>query len=56
MNKFEIIEEINMLNTTATIEFLSQFNEEELMEYLEHLKAVSREDLTAAVPSCVPFN
>ncbi|MCF7957334.1 MAG: hypothetical protein K9M57_02665 [Phycisphaerae bacterium] len=56
MNKFEIIEEINRLNTTASIEFLSQFSDGELTEYLEHLKAVRHEDLTAMVPTCVPFN
>ena len=56
MNKFEIIEEINRLNTTASIDFLSQFSEKELLEYLEHLKAVRLEDLTAAVPTPVPFN
>ena len=56
MNKFEIIEEINRMNTTASIEFLSQFSGEELLEYLEHLKAVRHEDLTAAIPASVPFN
>jgi len=55
MNKFELIEEIRELNATASVEFLSQFNEDELQEYLDHLNQVDRSDLTAAV-ACVPFN
>ena len=56
MNKYEMIEEIRNLNSTASIEFLSQFDVNELQEYIEHLRAVDTADLTAAVPSSAPFN
>ena len=56
MNKFEMIEEIRNLNSTASIEFLSQFDIHELKEYISHLRDVDRSDLTAAVPTSVPFN
>jgi hypothetical protein len=47
MNKFELIESIRELNHTASVEFLSQFNEGELQEYIDHLLAVDMSDLTA---------
>lgn len=56
MDKFELIETIRELNSTASIEFLSQFSEQELEEYLEHLletDVICRE--TELVPS-VPFH
>ncbi len=56
MTKFEMIEEIRRLNYTASIEFLSQFDELELREYIEHLHQIDSIDLTAAMPACVPFN
>ncbi len=56
MNKFELIEAIRQLNYTASVDFLSQFNESDLSEYLSHLQEVERSELTAAIPSCVPFN
>ena len=56
MNKFELIEAIRQLNFTASVDFLSQFAETELQEYLEHLMQVDKSELTAAIPSCVPFN
>ena len=56
MNKFELIEEIRRLNSTASVEFLSQFDINELQEYAEHLGEVSAADLSAAMPINVPFN
>lgn len=56
MNKFELIEDIRRLNSTASVEFLSQFNIEELQEYVEHLMELDAADLSAAVPVRVPFN
>ncbi|MBN1437375.1 MAG: hypothetical protein JW936_09885 [Sedimentisphaerales bacterium] len=56
MDKFELIETIRELNSTASIEFLSQFSESELEEYLDHLletDITSREE--QLVPS-VPFH
>ena len=43
MNKIELIEEIRKLNTTASVDFLSQFQQDELKEYMEHLLQVSKE-------------
>ena len=37
MDKFELIESVRELNPTASVEFLSQFQERELEEYLDHL-------------------
>ncbi len=56
MTKFELIEEIRSLNFTASVEFLSQFSEEELQEYLDHLMKVEINDLTACTPIVVPFH
>ena len=56
MDKFELIETIRELNSTASIEFLSQFSEQELEEYLDHLleaDIISTEE--QLVPS-VPFH
>ncbi len=55
MSKVELIESIRELNCTASFEFLSQFEEEELTEYMDHLLALDLRELTAAVP-CMPFN
>ena len=55
MTKFEIIESVRELNNTASVEFLAQFSENELQEYLDHLLELDMSELTAAVPS-VPFN
>ncbi|MBN1764769.1 MAG: hypothetical protein JW860_05885 [Sedimentisphaerales bacterium] len=55
MNKSELIDSIRELNSTASVDFLNQFNEDDLLEYMEHLLDVSPEELTAAVPS-VPYN
>ncbi len=55
MTKFEMIEEIRRLNSTASVDFLSQFDEYELQEYIDHLRQVDKEHLTAC-NSSVPFN
>ena len=55
MTKYELIQSIRDLNSTASEDFLSQFNEDELTEYLEHLMAVDTSDLTALTPS-LPYN
>ena len=55
MNKFELIEAVRELNSTASVEFLSQFNCDQLREYADHLLEVDIDDLTACV-SGVPFN
>jgi len=47
MNRFELIETIRELNYTATLDFLSQFTEEELQEYIDHLLEVDQSVLTA---------
>ena len=57
MSKSELIETIRELNATATEEFLEQFSEYELQEYVEHLLEVDNENLTAAGASpSVPYN
>jgi hypothetical protein len=54
MNKFELIENIRELNHTASVEFLSQFSEMELQEYIDHLLAVDLTCLTAVGAVTVP--
>ena len=48
MNKAELIESIRELNATATVEFLQQFDEQELQAYIDHLLEVEMPQLTAA--------
>jgi Mg/Co/Ni transporter MgtE len=55
MSKSELIDTIRELNSTASVEFLSQFDEKDLKEYMSHLLETDRAELTAAAPS-VPFN
>ena len=55
MSKSELIETVRELNLTASVEFLSQFNEFELQEYISHLQQVDTLELTAAAPVS-PFN
>lgn len=38
MNKGQLIEEIRRYNATARPEFLAQFDEDALAQYLEHLE------------------
>lgn len=39
MNKRQLIDGIRRYNTTARVEFLAQFDEQSLRQYLEHLEA-----------------
>lgn len=41
MTKDELIERIRQINRTARPEFLSRFNEQQLREYLEHLRQIA---------------
>ena len=45
MSKYEIIDCIMGINTTAKQEFLEQFTVEDLDQYLEHLMAVDLEEI-----------
>ena len=56
MTKFELIEEIRSLNSTASVDFLSQFDEYELQEYIDHLRQVDKDQLTASTTASIPFN
>ncbi len=38
MNKRQLIDEIRQYNTTASVEFLSQFDDSALKQYLDHLE------------------
>jgi len=55
-SKVELIDEVRRLNFTASAEFLAQFDEEELREYIVHLSEVDAGDLTAVVAAPVPFH
>jgi len=55
MNKSELIDAVRELNVTASEEFLSQFSENELQEYMDHLLELDSLCLTAAAAS-VPYN
>ncbi len=46
MTKFELIESVRHLNPTAGIEFLTQFNETQLEQYLTQLLEVEGSDCT----------
>lgn len=39
MSKRQLIDDIRGINTTASIEFLAQFDEKALQQYLDQLKA-----------------
>lgn len=49
MDKFELIETVRELNSTASIEFLSQFSDYQLQEYIDHLLEVHSSQLTASL-------
>ena len=55
MNKSELIDSIREFNSTASVEFLVQFEEDDLKEYMDHLLEVHSVKLTAATPG-IPFN
>jgi hypothetical protein len=42
MTKRQLIDDIRRLNTTAQPQFLLQFDEEALSQYLEHLQSAQR--------------
>ena len=50
MDKSELIETIREMNSTASVEFLSQFSVDELQTYCEHLLELDNAELTAAGP------
>lgn len=49
MDKFELIDAIRELNSTASVEFLSQFDEKQLQRYIQNLRDLNAAELTAAV-------
>ena len=49
------IEEVQKLNSTASVEFLSQFDIYQLQEYIDHLLELDANDLTAAASVFVPL-
>ncbi len=55
MNKFELIEAIREFNPTATVEFLTPFEENELEEYLNHLREVCSRRPSMSAPA-VPYH
>ncbi len=48
MNKRQLIEEIRRYNTTVALEFLSQFDESALRQYLEHLEGAKKRNMRLA--------
>jgi hypothetical protein len=46
MDKKELIDSICEINKTAKQEFLAEFSEADLSDYLEHLMEVDLEELT----------
>ena len=55
MSKPELIDSIRELNSTASVKFLNQFDEDALQEYMDHLLEADMLELNAVGPS-VPFN
>ncbi len=45
MNKRQLIDDIRRYNTTVHTEFLAQFDEAALKQYLEHLEGAQRKHL-----------
>ena len=57
MTKNELIDTIRELNSTASPEFLDQFSEVDLKEYMDHLLEVDSDNLTASgCTTSVPYN
>jgi hypothetical protein len=48
MNKRQLIDEIRRYNTTVSIEFLAQFDESALQQYLEHLEGAKKRNTLIA--------
>lgn len=45
MNKRQLIDDIRQYNTTAQAQFLAQFDEDALKQYLEHLEQARKKHL-----------
>ena len=48
MNKRQLIDDIRRYNATAQPQFLAQFDEDALQQYLEHLEEARRKHVRAA--------
>jgi hypothetical protein len=48
MSKRQLIDEIRRYNTTVSVEFLSQFDESALQQYLEHLEGAKNRNTRIA--------
>ena len=48
MNKRQLIDDIRRYNTTAQPQFLAQFDETALTQYLEHLEQARKKHLRSA--------
>lgn len=55
MSKPELIDAIRELNCTASVEFLAQFDERDLQEYINHLMELDVMQLTAPAVG-IPYN
>ena len=56
MDKTELIDAVRRLNTTASVEFLSQFSHEDLQEYFSHLEEIEIPNLSHPYSPGAPFN
>jgi len=48
MTKRQLIDEIRRINTSAQVEFLAQFEDADLQQYLEHLEGALRRNVHIA--------
>jgi len=48
MNKRQLIDEIRRYNTTVPLQFLSQFDDSALQQYLDHLEGASKKQTRIA--------
>ena len=48
MNKRQLIDDIRRYNATAQPQFLAQFDDDALRQYLEHLRAAARKHVRIA--------
>ena len=48
MSKRQLIDDIRKYNTTVSIEFLSQFDDSALQQYLEHLEGAKKRNTRIA--------
>ncbi len=48
MNKRQLIDDIRKYNTTVSIEFLTQFDDSALQQYLEHLENAKKRNTRIA--------